>query len=95
MRNVLRSTTRKCLFCVLALAGGTFIGLLVPASPGNATAIPKQCASNQSLFRVYYSDSTFQHAVCQDVYEPAACKTHFCDPTPYFKDSCGSICISE
>lgn len=92
MRNVLHSGTRKCLICVLALAGGAFLGLLVPASPGNATAVPKQCALNQSLIRVYYSDSTFLHEICADVYEPAACKTHFCDATPYFKDSCGSLC---
>ena len=90
MRNVLHPITWKHLACGLALAAGIVIA---PASPGNATAVPKQCALNQSVFRVYYSDSTFQHAVCQDVYEPAACKTNFCDATPYYKDSCGSTCV--
>jgi hypothetical protein len=93
MSEVLRSSPWKYLACALALAGGIFIGLIIPASPGNATAIPKQCAANQSVFRVYYSDSTLQHAVCQDVYEPLACKTHFCDVSPWYKDSCGSTCI--
>ena len=87
MRNVLKS-----LACALAVAAGIFLGLIVPASPSHATAVPKQCAANQSVIRVYYSDSAFLHPVCQDVVSPTACQTHYCDATPYYKDSCGSTC---
>ncbi len=92
MRNVLHSSTRKCLICVLTLAGGAFFGLLVPASPSNASAFPQKCTLDQRVIRTYYTDSTFLHQDCVEITAPEGCKTGLCDPTPYFKDSCGSIC---
>ena len=92
MRNSLRPSTWKRLTCCLALAGAALTSLIVPASPGGATPVPQQCAANQSVIRVYYSDSARLHAVCQDIVSPQACRTYYCDATPYYKDSCGSTC---
>ena len=93
MSDVLYSSIWKRLACALALAGGIFLGLIVPATPSHATAVPKQCTLNQTLIRAYYSDAAHLHPVCTDVIGPAPCQTHYCDPTPYYTDSCGSTCL--
>ena len=92
MRNKLRPSTWKRLTCALALAGAVLTGLIVPASPGNATPVTPACAFNQTVIRVYYSDAARTHPVCQDIVSPQACRTYYCDATPYYKDSCGSYC---
>jgi len=93
MRNVLQLITWKRVACIPALAAGIFLGMIVPASPSHATAVPKACALDQRVIRVYYSDPAFLHPVCQDVVSPSGCQTHYCDATPYYKDSCCDTCL--
>jgi hypothetical protein len=92
MRNVLRPSTWKRLTFALALAGVVLTGLIVPAAPGDAGPISPSCAFNQMRIRSYYRDAARTQPDCQDVISPQACRTYFCDPTPYYQDYCSSYC---
>ncbi|HVS00563.1 MAG TPA: hypothetical protein VMW27_28330 [Thermoanaerobaculia bacterium] len=87
MRNVLRPSTWKRLAFAVILAG---VALIVPASPGEAGPVSPNCAFNQMKIRSYYRDAARTQPDCQDVISPQACRTYFCDPTPYYTDYCST-----
>ena len=92
MRNVLSPGTWKRLTYALALAAVVFAGLIAPVSTGNAGPLPPQCSWNQVTYYTYYSDPFFENQVCVEIVYPCPgySRTYNCDPTPYYKKSCGS-----
>ncbi len=90
MRNVPSNWKRL----TLALVAALFTGLIVPASSGNAIPPPINCGSNQSTIITYYSNTTYQQAICSDVLYPCPgySATNWCSGsrTPYSKRACNS-----